>query len=196
LRSAHRDEDAAAARRMRDEAADMALERAIHPMIWGLVLTILFGLDAARELGFIVLDAAVDEFLWVSLLVVAVVASFMFERYHAVSPVNALANILRTVWAAVGGGIVVIGFLGGATALVPAGPHAGALAVLLGIGFVAARVIISGRASLALAALWWLVAVLFFFLGSGASFLAASAFFGLLFLPGLQGYVTYRLSHR
>jgi hypothetical protein len=196
MRSASRDEDAAAARRMRDEAGDMAVERCIHLAIWGLALSILFGVDAAQEWGFFQLSRTVDEGLWIGVLVVAVVASFIYERYHAVSPANMLSNVLRLVWAAVGVGIVMIGFLGGVTALMPPGPHAGALSVLLFIGFMTARAIIGGRTALMLAGLWAAVAFVCFFLTAGAYFLAASAFFGLLFLPGLQGYLAHVLAHR
>lgn len=196
MRSAYRDEDAAAARRMRDEAGDMAVERCIHLMIWGLGLSILFGVDAAREWGFFTLSRGVDEALWVAVPVVAVVASFIYERYHAVSPANMLSNVLRMVWAAVGVGIVLIGFLGGVTGLMPPGPHAGALSVLLFIGFTTAYAIVGGRTAAVLAGLWAVVACVFFFLPAGAHFLAASAFFGLLFLPGLQGYLAHWLAHR
>ncbi len=197
MRSAYRDEDRAATRRMIDDVRDLIPERGFHLALWGALLSTLFGLLAAEKFEFLFIGQIMREGLFVALMIGAVLGSFLFERYHADRPANAIALLLLKIWACVAIGLLVTGFLGGVTVLAKPGPHVGSMAAVIAIGFTLSSDIVGGRIIRILAVMWWAFAVLFFFLNDTAAlFLAASVFFGALFLPGCSLFVSHYMQSR
>lgn len=192
IHSHHRDEDILATERMVAENRDFFRERSFHLCVWGLLLSGLYGVEGAISMGLLAPVAGIDGWLWVATILAAVLLSFVFERYRALSPANILSRLLRNIWGAVGVALIIVGFLGGATALMPAPAHCGSLAALVGVGFFASAALVASRALLVLAVLWWLgAAALFFLTGFAALFLMLCLLVGGLFLPALALYWTH-----
>ncbi|RMF09234.1 MAG: hypothetical protein D6763_08190 [Alphaproteobacteria bacterium] len=194
MRSHHKDEDAQATDRMIAENRDFFRQRSFHLLIWGLLLSAVFGVHSAIAFGYLAPAPGLGGWTWVATVVVAVVASFLFERYHAISPANILSRLLLHLWAGFAVTLVIIGFLGGATALMPGSAHCGSLAAIVGGGFFVSALLVVSRGLLALAMLWWCAAAVMFFLAvQAALFLMVCLTFGGLFLPGLALYASYRV---
>lgn len=197
MRSHHRDEDRAAVLRMAFEARDFVLERAFHLMLWGGLFMLLHGLESAAGYGLLSVAAVMREGIYVALMVGVSLGSYLFERYHAVNPVNILSRTLLVLWGAVGFALLVIDFLGGVTRLADPGPRGGSMAVVIALGFAVSSSLIVRRGPRLLAAFWGVLAVVFFFLDPlSADFLLTSAFCGGLFLPGLCLYAVHWSAQR
>lgn len=190
--SYHRDEDILATERMVAENRNFFRERSFHLCVWGLLLAGLFGVEGAMAMGFLAPATGFDGWLWVATILAAVLLSFVFERYRAMSPANILSRLLRNLWGAVGVAMIIVGFLGGATALMPPPAHCGSLAALVGVGYFASAALVASRALLFLGMLWWAgAAALFFLTGFAALFLMMCLLVGGLFLPALALYWTH-----
>lgn len=194
MRSQHKDEDTLATERMIAENRDFFRQRSFHLLVWGILLSALFGVQNAVAFGYLAPAPGLTGWLWVVTVVVAVLSSFLFERYHAISPVNILSQLLLHLWIGLAVAIVIIGFLGGATALMPSAPHCGTLAAIIGTGYFVSALLVASRGVLLLAMLWWCGAAVMFFLGQQAAlFLMLCLAFGGLFLPSLALYSSARL---
>lgn len=195
MRSSNKDQDAAAAARMISENRDFFRQRGFHLMIWGMLLSGLFSVHAAVAFGYLSPAPGLAGWLWVATVIVAVLVSFLFERYHATNPVNILSRTLVHLWSGLGVALVLIGFLGGATMVMPTQPHSGALAAVIGAGFFISAMLVESRGVLWLGLLWWCAGAALFFLSAPAAvFLMACLSFGGLFLPGLALYWTARVN--
>lgn len=189
MRSHHKDDDSIATERMIAENRDFFRQRSFHLMTWGLLLSALFGVQSAIAFGYLRPAPGLGGWIWIVTVVVAVLGSFLFERYHALSPANILSRLLLHLWTGLGVTLVIIGFLGGATAVMPIPAHCGSLAAIVGAGFFTSALLVASRGVLLLAMVWWCAsAVMFFLAGPAALFLMLCVAFGGLFLPGLALY--------
>ncbi len=185
MRSHHKDEDSMATDRMISENRDFFRQRSFHLLIWGALLSALYGVQSAVTLGYLPPVSGLDGWIWTITVVVAVLVSFLFERYHAISPTNILSRLLIQLWIGLGVALVIVGFLGGATALAPHPAHSGALAAIVGVGFFVSALLVASLGILLLALLWWAAsAVMFFLVEPAAIFLMFCLVFGGLFSAG------------
>lgn len=194
VQSRYMDADIAAADRMVAQNRDFFRERSFHLWTWGLLLAGLFGVMTIVRYGFIKPVDGLEGWLWLVTVLAGVVLSFLFERYRVLPPANILSRILRNLWVGVGVSIILVGFLGGSTLLVPSGAHCGALSTLVGLGFFLSASLTASRGLRILALLWWLGAAVQFFLNEHqALFLMFSLVLAGLLFPGLALYWTHRV---